>query len=134
MIDRRAFLRRLGFGTVAAAAAATGMLDVERLLWAPGEKTIFIPPQPTIAPLGTLLRKGDVFTIEGRFALNPVTRRATGLLEQFIVTSDVSEGELLQAVQIVPRPVVDGCYANVTGEKAGLHIDGKTITTWGWSA
>ncbi len=43
MIDRRAFLRRLGFGTVAAAAAATGVLDVERLLWTPGEKTIFLP-------------------------------------------------------------------------------------------
>ena len=43
MIDRRAFLRRLGFGTVAAAAAASGVLDIERLLWVPGEKTIFIP-------------------------------------------------------------------------------------------
>lgn len=43
MIDRRAFLRRLGFGTVAAAAAANGVLDVERLLWVPGEKTIVIP-------------------------------------------------------------------------------------------
>lgn len=43
-MDRRAFLRRLGFGTVAAAAAATGVLDLERLLWVPGEKQIFIPP------------------------------------------------------------------------------------------
>ncbi len=43
MLDRRAFLRRLGFGTVAAAAAASGVLDIERLLWVPGEKTIFIP-------------------------------------------------------------------------------------------
>lgn len=43
MIDRRAFLRRLGFGTVAAAAAAIGVFDVEKLLWLPNEKTIFIP-------------------------------------------------------------------------------------------
>lgn len=42
-MDRRSFLARLGFGTVAAAAAATGVLDIERLLWVPGEKTIFIP-------------------------------------------------------------------------------------------
>jgi hypothetical protein len=44
MIDRRTFLRRLGFGTVAAAAAATSVYDLERLLWVPGEKTIVIPP------------------------------------------------------------------------------------------
>ncbi len=43
MLDRRAFLRRLGFGTVVAAAAANGVLDIERLLWVPGEKTIFLP-------------------------------------------------------------------------------------------
>jgi hypothetical protein len=43
-IDRRAFLRRLGFGTVSAAAAAIGVFDVERLLWVPGEKTIVLLP------------------------------------------------------------------------------------------
>lgn len=42
-MNRRAFLARLGFGTVAAAAAATGVIDIERLLWTPGEKTIFLP-------------------------------------------------------------------------------------------
>ena len=43
MIDRRTFLRRLGFGTVAAAAAATSVFDLEKLLWVPGEKTIILP-------------------------------------------------------------------------------------------
>ena len=43
MIDRRAFLRALGFGTVAAAAAATSVLDLERLLWIPGERVIVLP-------------------------------------------------------------------------------------------
>ena len=33
MLDRRAFLRRLGFE-----------LDIERLLWVLGEKTILLPP------------------------------------------------------------------------------------------
>ena len=44
MIDRRTFLRRLGFGTIAAAAASITAFDVERLLWLPGEKTILLPP------------------------------------------------------------------------------------------
>jgi len=42
-MNRRNFLAALGFGTVAAAAAANHVLDIERLLWIPGEKTIFIP-------------------------------------------------------------------------------------------
>jgi len=37
MIDRRGFLRLFG------AAAATAVLDPERLLWVPGQKTIFLP-------------------------------------------------------------------------------------------
>lgn len=41
-MDRRAFLRRLGFGTVAAAAAVV-TFDVEKLLWLPGEKAIVLP-------------------------------------------------------------------------------------------
>lgn len=45
-MDRRKFLQILGYGTVAAAAAATHDWDVERALWVPGEKTIVIP-EPT---------------------------------------------------------------------------------------
>jgi len=35
------------------------------------------------------LRKGDVFTIAGVFAVNPQTRESTGSLQQFVVTSNV---------------------------------------------
>jgi hypothetical protein len=40
-MNRRNFLRWLG-GTAAGAAAAH-VLDVDRLLWVPGERTIFLP-------------------------------------------------------------------------------------------
>lgn len=43
-MNRRTFLARFGFGTVAAAAAVL-TFDVEKLLWIPGEKTIFIPEE-----------------------------------------------------------------------------------------
>lgn len=39
-ISRRAFL-----ATLAAATAGALVLDPERLLWVPGEKTIFLPPE-----------------------------------------------------------------------------------------
>lgn len=40
-LSRRQFLLR--FGSAAVAAAALPMIDVERLLWVPGQKTIFLP-------------------------------------------------------------------------------------------
>ena len=46
MIDRRLFLRWL-YGTAAGVAAAP-YLDVDRLLWLPGEKTIFLPTLPEL--------------------------------------------------------------------------------------
>jgi len=36
------------------------------------------------------LKKGDVFTIAGVFAVNPQTRESTGALQQFVVTADVT--------------------------------------------
>ena len=43
-MNRRRFL-----GSSAALLAA-GMVDPERLLWVPGQRTIFIPPQVTLSP------------------------------------------------------------------------------------
>ncbi len=80
-LDRRTFLRRLGFGTVAA-AAATSIYDLERLLWVPGEKTILLPPVP--APV--VFAIGDVFTIDGYYAINPRTGART-TLQEWVATS-----------------------------------------------
>jgi len=47
----------------------------------------------TIAITGTgtqTIKKGDVFTINGVFAVNPQTRESTGSLQQFVVTEDVA--------------------------------------------
>lgn len=40
-MNRRGFLKLLGYG--AAGAVAAQELDLDRLLWVPGEKTIFLP-------------------------------------------------------------------------------------------
>lgn len=78
MIDRRAFLRRLGFGTVGAAAAAIGVFDVERLLWVPGEKTILLPAP---AALNTLF--------------NPdwITREALRILKEQLTIAEYVDRE-----------------------------------------
>jgi hypothetical protein len=84
MMNRRAFLERLLAGAAGTALAAT--LDVDKLLWQPGARTIFLPPPPQI--IGPFLRRGDVFTIAGRYAWNPITRQPLPYLQQFVATED----------------------------------------------
>lgn len=133
MIDRRAFLRRLGVGTVAAAAAAIGVLDVEKLLWVPGEKTIFIPPPPTIAPLGISLIRGDVFTIEGVYAVNPLTYKTLPLLQRFVITADVTAGRPLMERDVIPRLLTGGPYQTVSASPVReSKIDGRLIKPLMW--
>ena len=105
-MNRRHFLQ------FAAAATAGLVLDPERLLWVPGKKTIFLPSvrQATATEVMALasdrLRKGDVFTIEGYYARNPVTREQTKHLQQFVVLSDVTSDQVtieIQPADIWPR-------------------------------
>lgn len=125
-MNRRSFLASLGFGTVAAAAAANSLLDVERLLWVPGEKTIFLPPP--IAPLGFGLMRGDVFTIEGVYAVSPTTYHTLPFLQQFVVTADVLSGATLGMEQLHPRIIPDGAYMNVSASPARSgRIDGTLV-------
>jgi hypothetical protein len=60
----------------------------------------------TIAITGTgtqTIRKGDVFTINNVFAVNPQTRESTGSLQQFVVTADVTaSGGAYASVPISP--------------------------------
>ena len=60
----------------------------------------------TIAITGTgtqTIRKGDVFTINNVFAVNPQTRESTGSLQQFVVTADATaSGGAYASVSISP--------------------------------
>ena len=103
-MNRRDFLTRLGFGTIGAAAAAL-TFDVEKLLWVAGEKTIFIPPAPVLSS-NTALAAGDVFTIDGVFAVNPITMRPTTLLQRFVITDNVSSG-VVNLLKVWPQPLTD---------------------------
>ncbi len=87
-LDRRTFLRRLGFGTVAAAAAATSVYDLERLLWVPGEKTIVLPAvQDVVSATRIRFVVGDIFTFEGFHAFDPRTGRPLAALQEWIVVA-----------------------------------------------
>lgn len=80
------------------------------------------------ASITGLLNVGDVFTLSGVYAVNPMTLQSTGALAQFVVTatanSDVNGNS---TIAISPAIVTSGAYQNVSGSPA----NGSTITVSG---
>lgn len=80
------------------------------------------------AAAASRLKKGDVFTLAGVFAVNPVTYQSTGSLQQFVVTADFSsDGSGNGSVSISPSINVSGSTQTVTASPA----DGAAITVVG---
>jgi hypothetical protein len=67
-----------------------------------------------------ILKVGDVFTIAGVNAINPVSRQSTGALQQFtVMTSDVnSDGSGNATVTISPAITTSGAYQTVSASPA----------------
>lgn len=80
------------------------------------------------AAAASRLKKGDVFTIAGVLAVNPMNGQSTGQLRQFVVTADVSsDGSGNATIPISPAIVATGPFKNVTAAPA----DNAAITVLG---
>lgn len=66
----------------------------------------------------TSLKKGDVFTIAGVFAVNPVSYSSTGELQQFVVTADCSDSSGAMTISISPSIITSGQLQTVTASPA----------------
>ena len=65
------------------------------------------------------LNQGDTFTIAGVFSVNPETKASTGVLQQFLVTANVSSDAGGAATIVVsPAIIAGGAYQNVTARPA----------------
>lgn len=64
------------------------------------------------------LKKGDVFTIGGVFAVNPQNYQSTGELQQFVVTSDVSDTTGSMTIPISPAIIPSGQLQTVSASPA----------------
>lgn len=74
------------------------------------------------------LRRGDVFTIAGVFAVNPQNRASTGQLRQFVVTANVSsDGAGNATIPISPPITTTGAFQTVTNSPA----DNAALTVFG---
>lgn len=63
-----------------------------------------------------ILKAGDVFTIAGVFAINPVSKESTGRLQTFTVLNDANSGASTgpAALTISPPMITSGAYQTVT--------------------
>jgi hypothetical protein len=78
-----------------------------------------------VATAGGTLTKGSVITLPGVFAVNPQSRQSTGVLAQFVVTSDVLVGST--TIPVSPALVTSGAFQNVTA----APTVGQPYIIWG---
>ena len=79
------------------------------------------------------MKAGDVFTIDGVNAVNPVSYADTGQLQQFVLTADVS-GSSTATLTFSPAIITSGQLQTVTaspGLSAAITFVGQTATTAG---
>jgi len=76
-----------------------------------------------------ILKAGDVFTIAGVYAVNPVTKATLPFLKQFVVTADADSGATTgpAALTISPAIIVSGAFQNASAAPA----DNAAITVIG---
>lgn len=76
-----------------------------------------------------ILKAGDVFTIAGVFAVNPVTKATLPFLKQFTVTADADSGATTgpATLTIAPAMIASGAFQNVSAGPA----DNAAITVMG---
>ena len=77
------------------------------------------------AGVANLLNVGDVFTVTGVYAVNPMNLQSTGSLQNFVVTAAASsDGGGNATISISPAITVSGAYQTVTNSP----LNGATLT------
>lgn len=96
----------------------------------PSANTTSLVTNGWTAAIAVRLKAGDVFTIAGVNAVNPVSKQDLGVLQTFVVTADASsDGSGNLTAVISPAIIAGGAYQTVTAQAAaGAAITIKTGT------
>lgn len=81
-----------------------------------------------------VLKKGDVFTIAGVFAVNPISKVSTGRLQTFVVKADADSGASTgpATLTIAPAIITSGAYQTVSAapaDNAAITVKSGTANT-----
>ena len=82
----------------------------------------------------TTLRRGDVFTVAGVYAINPQNYQSTGQLQQFVVTADTTDSTGAMTIPIAPAIVTSGPFQTVStspANNASITVLGATSAVGG---
>lgn len=75
----------------------------------------------------TTFKAGDVFTIADVYAVNPISKQSTGVLQQFVIQADITATGTECTLSIAPAIITSGPYQNVNSAPA----DDAAITMMG---
>jgi hypothetical protein len=74
------------------------------------------------------VKAGDVFTIAGVWAVNPVTKARLPFLKQFVVLADATAtANAITGLQIYPAMIWTGAFKNIDADVANLDNQGVTF-------
>lgn len=80
------------------------------------------------------LKKGDIISIAGVYAVNPVSKANTGQLQQFVVTADTNDsGGTMATLPISPAVILTGPNQNVSAlplSSAAVYVYGLQNNTY----
>jgi hypothetical protein len=105
----------------------------QNVTYAAVKNTESVPGNQTLVTDGwtassAVLKQGDVFTIAGVFAVNPVTKATLAFLQQFVVQADATaDGSGNATLTIAPAIITSGAFQTVSAAPA----DNAAITVLG---
>lgn len=73
------------------------------------------------------IKAGDVFTIAGVYAVNPVTKQPLPFLKQFVVTADATAATSAATITIAPAMIWTGAQQNVSVQGVS-DLDNQDVT------
>lgn len=118
-------------GQIGGSTLIKGTIDTSTVTYAAvkdtGVQTIVVDG---LSGASAVIKKGDVFTIAGVFAVNPVTKAPLAFLKQFTVTADATASTNAATLIISPAMVWTGAHKSVHVQGV-TNLDNQAVTFMG---
>ena len=111
-----------GFETAQMPVHTTGIATGSPTVNGAGQTGASLVTTAWTASTSGILKRGDIITIAGVFAINPQTYESTGQLQQFVVTADVNSAGAGAATIPISPAINPGTLTTVDGDGATVSL------------